>query len=326
MRLQPDLAETQLARAYFQYWVKHDYKGGRDLFAHLHLIWPNNAELLEALGYVSARLGQWDKSVSYFDQAIELDPRDYLLRLTAAEARGAMRDFASALTMLDQALEVWPGDTELLALKAQIFQSHGQLKDAQAIIDKLKPRDQDQLAIEALFMQAKLTRKPQSALPFFKGLTTRAQKTEAYWGMWYLFCLATLEEEAGQTEVAKNNFTELHARAQARLQETPDDSDSLGFLAEAAVRLSDPATALQVVRRAIELTAGDARIHPVVEETYARLLVRMGKKEEAIAILQKLLKVPYDAPLTPALLRLDPAFDPLRGAPRFERLCQETLS
>jgi hypothetical protein len=29
------------------------------------------------------------------------------------------------------------------------------------------------------------------------------------------------------------------------------------------------------------------------------------------------------APLTPALLRLDPMFDPLRGDQRFQELCEE---
>jgi hypothetical protein len=42
--------------------------------------------------------------------------------------------------------------------------------------------------------------------------------------------------------------------------------------------------------------------------------------------LEKLLSIPYasalagNVPLTPALLRLDPMFDPLRNHPRFQKL------
>ena len=63
-------------------------------------------------------------------------------------------------------------------------------------------------------------------------------------------------------------------------------------------------------------------------EILARVAARTGEPDRAIAALQKLLSIPYEwplaasMPLTPALLRLDPMFDPLRNDPRFQKLAQ----
>lgn len=67
---------------------------------------------------------------------------------------------------------------------------------------------------------------------------------------------------------------------------------------------------------------------PTSIEILARVSAKMGEPDRAIAALQKLLSIPYagpfgEAPLTPALLRLDPMFDPLRNDPRFQKLCEE---
>jgi hypothetical protein len=54
----------------------------------------------------------------------------------------------------------------------------------------------------------------------------------------------------------------------------------------------------------------------------------VGEKSRTISILSQLLQTPYDSmiydtPITPALLRLDPYWDPLRSDPAFQKLCEE---
>jgi hypothetical protein len=67
-------------------------------------------------------------------------------------------------------------------------------------------------------------------------------------------------------------------------------------------------------------------------EILARVVAQMGEPERSIAALEKLLSMPgqgalaENGPLTPALLRLDPMFDPLRNDQRFQKLVASAAS
>jgi hypothetical protein len=65
------------------------------------------------------------------------------------------------------------------------------------------------------------------------------------------------------------------------------------------------------------------------EEAFVLVQMTFGENSRAISTLTRLLKTPYNgwfcgpAPITRALLRLDPIWDPLRGDPAFQKLCEE---
>jgi serine/threonine-protein kinase len=115
------------------------------------------------------------------------------------------------------------------------------------------------------------------------------------------------------------------------LKEQPDNYSLIDDLALINMSLGDKAAALAFSERAIAANPveKDAMTGPIPIEILARVAARMGEPDRAIAALQKLLSTPYSGsvgfgvPLTPALLRLDPMFDPLRNDPRFQRLCEE---
>jgi TolB-like protein/Flp pilus assembly protein TadD len=324
--LQPELPEIQLARANFGYFVLGDNKGVRDVLQQLHLIWPNNAEVLQLLALTYQRLGEWQRAIDAFDQVIVLNPRYLLVRKFAAYTRCDVRDWSGSQRIVDEALQIWPADLNLLAIKAQIFQANGQLDEAQLIVDKLKPDRLDYDAVGAVWYQAKLQRKPATALKVFEPLARRTDSLKEW--VRDAQILGDLQQLSGDTAAARATFITVRDATEAILREQPDSVRSLSLLSSALAGLRERDAALQAIDKAISLHTNDARVQPYYQETKARILGHFGDKDGALGILSHLLEISYEGglfgpPLTPALLRLDPDWDNLRGDPRFEKLWQE---
>jgi tetratricopeptide (TPR) repeat protein len=331
LTLQPNLGEAVLAKGYYHYACLKDYDTAVRYFEQARQLLPNSSRLPWSLGLVARRRGQWDRGESYFNEALRLDPRNVSLLTQHALSYICLRRFPEALRKLDLVLDIIPNDVDTLVRKAAIAQAEGDLPRASALLAPLHPPADDTSALETQVYQAILERRPAQIIPWLKEILAKPDPALGYITAQLRFWLGWAQEVAGNHTAAQETWRQARSELESFLKEQPENYALICDLALTNMGLGDKGAALALSERA--MAAGpiekDAFIGPNPIEIFARVAAQMGEPARAIAALQKLLSIPYygpladGVPLTPALLRLDPMFDPLRNDPPFQKLCEE---
>jgi TolB-like protein len=342
LKLQPDSPETLLFLGYYQYWVLRDYGLAKTTFERVSKMLPNNSEILYALGAVAGREGNWDQSIAYWERGLALDPRNPGLLTEVAFAYAVLRQFPAALKLYDQALDILPNEPSslsdaqnfvhtIMALKASIYQAEGNLQEAAKALAQVNTETNSNPAVRIKITQFRLERNFAEGIQFVRAREARLQFTAGIDKGIKQLGIALAERVAGDIGRAKAAAEQGRNTLEPLSKDQPDNAFIAAALAVADAILGEKASAIDEAQRAITLlpSSKDRVSGPGFEENLALVDTMIGENGRAISILTRLLQTPYGgwlytpSPITPALLRLDPIWDPLRADPAFQKLCDQ---
>ena len=322
LELAPDLPEAHHSLGAY-YWLGFlDYDRALREFAIVEASRPNDSQLLEARATLRQRQGRLRESLVDFERAQQLDPASPGIAGGHGMTYMMGRDFPRAEAQFERAMALAPDAVEPYFNRVMVaLRGYGSTQRARAILDEARKEgitDEPHLVIARELVEL-FDRRYQAALDVLSSVAPEVYqdqnrfvpRTELYAEVYGLM---------GNRELARVYYDSARNVVARKLREHPDDPRLHSALGIASAGLGRKDEAIAEGKKAVDLL-------PVTREAFrgyrhehdlARIYTMVGEYDTAVSRLEYLLSIP--GWLTPAWLRIDPAWDPLRGHPRFQKL------
>jgi serine/threonine-protein kinase len=313
--LAPRAPETYLAQSFYSQYVLRDPARAREAAAQGLAAAPSNVDLMvRVAGFQVGE--QPEEAVRTQRRAAELDPRSVQTWVALGNTLLTLRRYAEAADAIGRGRTIDPASFRLLQLELMNHLAQGDLAGGRRVLAGVS-RDVDQAALVAYLatyndlywvlsdaQQTLLLNLPPSAF----------DNDRATWGTVMMQTYYVRGDRARASAYADS----ARPAYEAQLRDAPDDPQLHALYGLALAYLGRRDDAIREGRRGVDLAQSSSFNRAYDQHQLARIYTLVGEPNQAIDQLELLLQLPYN--LSPAWLKIDPTFAPLRGNPRFERL------
>jgi serine/threonine-protein kinase len=239
-----------------------------------------------------------------------------------------LRHFPAALKLYDRALDIVPNHPDVMAFEASIYQAQGDLKEAAKLLTNLDAQNVSG-TINNKVNQLRLERNYAEAIRLLQARLAQFHYQSHVDKAYDQVALSVNQRLAGDIASSKVIAEQARTSLDSVYRDQPHSALSATVLSQACTLLGEKSSAVKLAEDAIVLGEKDSEYRAMYEEPFALVQMMFGENNRAISTLTRVLQTPHNgwflgpAPVTPALLRLDPIWDPLRADPAFQKLCEE---
>ena len=331
LRLQPNLAEAHLALGQCIYWMDQDYERALEQFDIAARLSPSNGDVVRLIAAIKRRQGKWKQALEEYEQVAKLDPQNPNTVRELIFTNTAMRRWPEAARWVEQLRAIAPASIIAKIQRGYVeFWWKGDTGLLKSLLNQVPPEvDPDGSVTSVRWDVAMLDRDYAAAR---RAIDASSAKELSYTGegstprSFFEGCIALAQ---GDVPAAQKYFQDAQPVFEDAVKEAPSSAirhANLGWFYAFMGRRDD---AIREGRRAVELKpeSKDAVDGVIVNCYLALIYARVGEKDLAFPLLERLLKTPgavdsVDYCITINDLKRRWEWDPIRNDPRFQKLLE----
>ena len=316
--LGPRLPQAYFAKALYLSAIRLEHARALEEVTRGRRLAPGDAELLSMAGLAEQQLGRWEEAVAHFREAQSLDPRSLATARRLARVLLWLRRYPDAREACDYALRLSSASPDVLDMKLMTFLGQGDLAGARAALRDAAPEPEPtrRIAHLARYFDLFWMLDDEDQRLLLRLAPGAFDDNRGAWGL----TLARTHALRGDAAASRAYADSARIALQRQVADNPQDAFIRANLGVALAIAGHRTEAVREGERALELEpiATNGITGPIAQFSLVHTYMTLGDHEAALDRLEPLLRVPFY--VSPAWLRIDPTFAPLRNQPRFRAL------